>query len=140
MHPMDTEISMIRYEQGFQFWAETQGWRPTKRGWPDFFVPELAGGACVEVKKPSERLTVEQRARMAFFTAHGIPCYRWDAVSGLRPYDAAPHSVRLSEATQCASCGVEFRHGADQTPRFCSPGCQRAALRRKRQLVDGLMR
>src|ERR1700722_19417387 len=107
---MDTEISMIRYEQRFQFWAETQGLGATKRGWPDFFVPELEGGACVEVKRPGERLTTEQRARMAFFSAHGIPCYRWDAIFGLRPFDVEPVSVLSREQSQCPSCGNEFRH------------------------------
>jgi hypothetical protein len=135
---MDTEISMIRYEQRFQFWAETQGWKPTKRGWPDFFVPELEGGACVEVKQPDGRLTVEQRARMEFFTAHGIPCYRWDAVYGLRDFKVDPILARLSEDALCASCGREFRHPLGKYPIFCGTACRNTAKRRRAQLVDGL--
>lgn len=137
---MDSQISMIRYEQRFQFWAEAQGWHSTKAGWPDFFVPEIDGGACVEVKQPGQRLTTEQRARMDFFKAHGILCYRWDAMQGLQPYDAPTNTPRLSEESQCASCGREFRFERGAKPVFCSVACRKAAQRRRGYLIDGLAR
>jgi hypothetical protein len=73
-------------EREFAAWATEQGWRPTKRGWPDFWLPGMCAGdgGCVEVKTPATNLTRAQAALTDWLMAYGIPCFRWDEKYGLR--------------------------------------------------------
>jgi hypothetical protein len=126
------------YEQAFEKFALEQGWSPTKRGWPDFFVPELENGACVEVKHRSLRLQIEQSERMAFLVAHGIPCYRWDPIVGLARYDVRDKGTRAARMfskleRSCGHCGRSFE-AFSPTATYCGGACRTAALRRRRTL------
>lgn len=71
-----------------EFWdaATAAGWRPMKRGWPDFFMVRGDEIALVEVKPhKGRRLKREQREIMERLAAFGVPCYRWSPDGGMEP-------------------------------------------------------
>ena len=93
-------------EQLFDGMIRTRGFRPTKRGWPDFlcFDDEAGTFIAVEVKpkmtdprrlarggSPFQILKRDQAACMDFLTAHGILCYVSDGVT-MEPYDHERHA------------------------------------------------
>lgn len=54
------------------------GWKISKRGWPDFFCTKGDRVICVEVK-PSRgrRLKREQLKVMRYLSSKGVACYRY---------------------------------------------------------------
>jgi hypothetical protein len=123
------------YEQAFEQFASEQRWHPTKRGWPDFFVPELDGGACVEVKHRNARLQIEQSERLAFLARHGIVCYRWDPIAGLAQYgsrDATTSVARFSTTLtkECQHCHRSFE-AYSPGAKFCGGACRVAEWRER---------
>lgn len=78
-------------EREFARWAESRGWRVTKRGWPDFICRRGGELMCVEVKY-SDGLSWAQQQTATDLAARGIPVFvwrppsEWDAQDGqLRP-------------------------------------------------------
>lgn len=86
-------------EEAFCQFADSNGWRVTKRGWPDFFcLVQIAPNdfACVEVKRDAKNsLKKEQMFVARFLKKHGIPVYRWDAeLKKLEDIDEAEARIR----------------------------------------------
>ena len=70
-------------ERLFHERAEANGWRVTRRGWPDFFCWNEDGNFfAVEIKRPRQRLKKHQAAVLQILADHGIPAYRWDPRTG----------------------------------------------------------
>lgn len=70
-----------RAEENFCQFIEDLGFKPTKRGWPDFIcVSEKDKTAfLVEVKDTAQHpLKKEQHKVMQLLASYGLPCYRWD--------------------------------------------------------------
>lgn len=85
------------HERALDELAERNGWRATKRGWPDFLCFNRSTGEiiAVEVKPriPSGRmkaLRADQAACMDFLKSKGIRCFVSDG-STLEPYDRQKH-------------------------------------------------
>lgn len=72
-------------EAKFFDWIMEQGYKASKRGWPDFFClgpnEELM---VVEVKPDGHVPTQWQKTIMAALQKAGIPCYLWSPTEGLR--------------------------------------------------------
>ena len=93
-------------EQAFAELAEKNGWRYSKRGWPDFlcFNDETGEIIVVEVKprvaegKRTQALKAEQAACMDFFKAKGIRCFVSDGEI-LEPYDRQKHRETRRRST-----------------------------------------
>jgi hypothetical protein len=94
-------VSLVRSnlpERNFEELAERNGWRPSKRGWPDFICFGPDGEViAVEVKPRMKRwpdrmrtLKVEQVIVMTFLQAHGIRCFVSDG-ERLEKFDAERH-------------------------------------------------
>lgn len=73
-------------ESAFEFWARSQGWVITKRGWPDFLCRRGAEVAAVEVKDHADWLSPEQRAALIDLHAAGVDTYIWTPTDGMMPY------------------------------------------------------
>lgn len=82
-------------ENAFRVWAESQGWKVAKRGWPDFMCwgPEGALMA-VEVKGPTDQLRHDQTTMLKALNRCGVPTFTWTMETGLRLY---PTVSRRSE-------------------------------------------
>lgn len=86
-------------ENNFAELAEKNGWRSTKRGWPDFLCFSIATGECiaVEVKPRNERtgfmklLKRDQAACLDFLTSKGVRCFVSDGVT-LERYNREVHA------------------------------------------------
>ena len=62
---------------------ESYGWKPTKRGWPDFFCVRNGEICAVEVKpRKSDRLKRDQLTIMGLLSQQGIKCYMWSPDGG----------------------------------------------------------
>ena len=61
----------------------TNGWKVTKRGWPDFFCVKNGEVCAVEVK-PSKHcpLKKNQLVIMGLLSANGIKCFLWSPDGG----------------------------------------------------------
>jgi hypothetical protein len=72
-------------EGKFFDWVLEQGYKASKRGWPDFFCigpnEELM---VVEVKPDGRMPTQWQKTIMAALQKAGIPCYLWTPSQGLQ--------------------------------------------------------
>lgn len=85
-------------EAAFADLARANGWRVTKRGWPDFLC--IGPGdevIAVEVKPRYKRdpqrlesLRVDQTLCMVFLQSHGVRCFVSDGAS-LEKFDLARH-------------------------------------------------
>lgn len=75
-------------ENAFRQWAEDQGWKTTKRGWPDFLCRRDGALMVVEVKAGPDVLRAEQVQALRDLHAAGIATFIWTRESGLRPYPA----------------------------------------------------
>lgn len=67
------------------FWekARENEWKPTKRGWPDFWMVKDGRFCVVEVKRAENHsLKTEQNKCMKLLAQFGVPCYRWDPDDG----------------------------------------------------------
>lgn len=62
---------------------EADGWKVTKRGWPDFFCVRGEELCAVEVK-PSKRTPLKrnQLAVMGLLSAKGVRCFKWSPDGG----------------------------------------------------------
>lgn len=62
---------------------EADGWKVTKRGWPDFFCVRDGEFCAVEVK-PSKASTLKrnQLAVMGMLSAKGVKCFMWSPDGG----------------------------------------------------------
>jgi hypothetical protein len=87
-------------ERLFEALAQKNGWRTTKRGWPDFLCFHIESGEviAVEVKPringPDSRtklLKRDQAACMDLFVKCGIRCFVSDGVT-LEPYSRDKHA------------------------------------------------
>lgn len=59
------------------------GWKPTKRGWPDYFCVNGDDICAVEVKpRKSHRLKRNQLAVMGLLARQGIKCFMWSPDGG----------------------------------------------------------
>jgi hypothetical protein len=72
-------------ELRFTRWAESQGWRVTKRGWPDFICRRGGELMCVEVKDGADHLSRWQAQAAADLAAHVIPVFEWRPPSSWQP-------------------------------------------------------
>lgn len=84
-------------EDAFMHLARNNGWRATKRGWPDFLCvdPETGDMFAVEVKPRNlngfcQRLKREQARTLDLLSSKGIQCFVSDG-HVLEPYDRAKH-------------------------------------------------
>ena len=93
-------------EAAFEQLALRRGWRPTKRGWPDFLCFGPKGEViAVEVKPQREKhadgesafrsLRADQVACMTQLTTAGIKCYVSDGVT-LEPFNPWKHTRRYA--------------------------------------------
>ena len=74
-------------EGQFFDWAIEEGYKVTKRGWPDFFCWKDDKVILVEVKPYKDKyLKREQYQIMRFLTHHGIECYKWTPEGMTRIY------------------------------------------------------
>jgi hypothetical protein len=87
-------------EDDFAALARENGWRPTKRGWPDFLCFGPNGEIiAVEVKprlrdgRRTKRLKADQANCMDALSAVGIRCFVSDGKT-LEPYDRELHRDR----------------------------------------------
>jgi hypothetical protein len=92
--------------------AKRQGWRVSKRGWPDFFCISPAGKVVmVEVKPWSEKLgrfqllKREQTLIMDYFSALGVECYVSDGKRFER-YERAKHGNASLRRTPSRLCTI----------------------------------
>lgn len=62
---------------------EADGWKVTKRGWPDFFCVR-GGEVCAVEVKPSASCPLKQNqlAVMGMLSAKGIKCFKWSPDGG----------------------------------------------------------
>jgi hypothetical protein len=77
---------------------ERKGYKPSKRGWPDFIAFCRTGGRppiAVEAKPDRQHLRREQAAVMEILSRAGIACYRWDPVDGLQPWCPVRQAARV---------------------------------------------
>lgn len=77
-------------EESFAFWAESNGWAVTKRGWPDLLCYRDHQFMVVEVKAGRDGLRPDQVEALRALHRCGVPTYVWTPESGLRPYPAEP--------------------------------------------------
>jgi hypothetical protein len=83
-------------EQAFAQLARRNGWRVSKRGWPDFLCFGPKGQIiAVEVKPRTadgrlKTITSEQRECLSFLASHGIKCFLSDG-DRLERFDASKH-------------------------------------------------
>lgn len=91
--------------------ASSKGWRPTKRGWPDFMcINEMTGEIIAVEVKPringegsrTQLLKRDQAACMDFLTKHGIRCFVSDGLT-LEPYDRERHASEKERARSRAA-------------------------------------
>ena len=62
---------------------EKHGWKPTKRGWPDYFCVRNNEICMVEVKPHKRnRLRRNQLALMGLLAERGIKCFMWSPDGG----------------------------------------------------------
>jgi len=90
-------VSGADAERQFNEWAESQGWKCSGRGWPDYLVlDEEDHPFCVEVKETDQvRLSPSQQRVMRILERMGIPCYRWSPDAGLQRWShVAPPMVK----------------------------------------------
>ena len=92
-------------ESAFAELAVRNGWRPTKRGWPDFLCFNDATGEAIAVEvKPRTRrgslkaLKRDQVACLEFLQRHGIRCFVSDGAT-LEPFSADKHRRRSLRLT-----------------------------------------
>lgn len=82
-------------EERFAVLAEKNGWKPSKRGWPDFLCFGPDGEViAVEVKPRTGRgllLKREQAIVMDILKAAGVSCFVSDG-EVLEPYDRLRHA------------------------------------------------
>jgi len=72
-------------ERAFVEQAIMQGWKVTKRGWPDFICFRDGQVRVVEVKSRAGRvINRKQSAIIDTLKSFGMPCYRWDPEAGYR--------------------------------------------------------
>jgi hypothetical protein len=71
-------------EAQFARWAQEQGWKVTKRGWPDFICRRGVERMAVEVKHTDD-LSEPQRAAIIDLSAGPLPCFVWRPPSPRRP-------------------------------------------------------
>lgn len=89
-------------EQAFRELVESKGWKPSKRGWPDFLCFGPDGKVIVVEIKPRRRngelqpLRRDQIVVMAWLQSLGVPCYLSDGKS-LEPFNAAKEGERRGE-------------------------------------------
>ena len=103
-------------EEGLAALAEANGWRPCKRGWPDFLCFGPDGEViAVEVKPrlPSGRMKLLRRDQaicMDFLSSKGVRCFVSDG-KALEPYDREKHASEERRRESAAKrraiiCGV----------------------------------
>ena len=62
---------------------EADGWKVTKRGWPDFFCVRGGEICAVEVKpRKDQPLKRNQLAVMGMLSAKGVRCFKWSPDGG----------------------------------------------------------
>jgi hypothetical protein len=71
-------------ETMFAEWARSEGWTPTKAGWPDFLCFRGDEVMAVEVKW-SDGLSQYQRAACDLLALHGIRVFVWTPPGPLMP-------------------------------------------------------
>ncbi len=65
--------------------AVSEGWEPSKRGWPDFICYRDGEVIFVEVKRRGRRGLKEQQFRvMRILATAGLKCYLWDSGRGFQ--------------------------------------------------------
>ena len=92
-------------EEAFCRLAERNGWRVSKRGWPDFLCWGPNGEIIAVEVKPrrvqSGRMVMlkrEQAEALDFLTSKGIRCFVSDGVT-LEPYDREKHAPESRRRT-----------------------------------------
>ncbi len=99
-----TAVLYTRYEADFAAWAIAEGWKVTKRGWPDFICRRSGEVMAVEVKGGNDGLSSPQHAAICDLRALGMPTYVWTPETGLRdvvgtgPVAESIHSLREENA------------------------------------------
>lgn len=83
-------------EDKFELLALSKGWKPTKKGWPDFLCIDKDGKPFAVEVKPQTRngmklLKREQVTCIEYLEAAGIPCFVSDGVN-LDRYDPKFHN------------------------------------------------
>lgn len=84
-------------EAAFVLWAEAEGWKVTKRGWPDFICRRGDEVMAVEVKGHHDWMRPEQWAAVKDLRMVGLPTFLWTEEEGLSELTAG---VSLAESVQ----------------------------------------
>jgi hypothetical protein len=73
-------------ERTFRAKAAANGWRVSKRGWPDFILRKGARVVFVEVKTYADTALKDEQQQIAeLLVAAGFEVFRWDPERGFRP-------------------------------------------------------
>lgn len=93
---------MTPSEAEFAALAASEGWRVTKRGWPDFICRRDGQLMAVEVKSGSDGLSHEQWECINDLRAAGIPTFLWTRETGYQeigaPVTESIHSLKATIA------------------------------------------
>jgi hypothetical protein len=98
--PSEAKAPANRTEAQFAAWARNEGWRTTKRGWPDFLCNRDDQLMAVEVKGGSDYLRPEQRDALTALNRIGMPTFVWSPENSLVPYP--------SEVTSGSTAALEM--------------------------------
>lgn len=85
-----------RYEAEFAVWAIAQGWRVTKRGWPDFICRRGDELMAVEVKGGNDGLSAHQSDAIRDLRRAGFPTFLWTPEQGLSEVRGTPLSESIA--------------------------------------------
>jgi hypothetical protein len=91
-----TELIPLNAENEFRKWAESYGWRVTKKGWPDFMCRRGTEIMAVEVKW-SDWLSEAQEEMLIDLHNAGIATFVWTMASG--GVEAYPSEVTVRPRT-----------------------------------------
>lgn len=81
-------------ENDFRGRAAANGWKVSKRGWPDFILRKGSRVVFVEVKTyAATELKDDQQQIAELLAAAGFEVFRWDPERGFRPIKGAPTGV-----------------------------------------------
>lgn len=76
-------------------WLTANGWKVTRRGWPDFIAVRDGKVIFIEVKPYAvSPLKTSQIEIMSFLIKAGLDCYRYSPDIGLKPFDPTIETKR----------------------------------------------
>jgi hypothetical protein len=106
--PQPERFTSNTAEAQFARWAQGEGWKVTKRGWPDFICRRGSERMAVEVKH-HDTLSEPQRAAIIDLSAGPVPCFIWRP-----PSPRCPERGQLEEACKVRRVMSERRQSEFQ--------------------------